>query len=711
MVFSEDIPPELVEELSFLLTEVEDGFPADRVAELVSSHDVEGPLFAYHLARYAVTRGVAVADQSDFFTHLSGDNPHPGLFFWLAYDAVLRGQVGLFTAHWERYSTFDLETLDRPFLDEALIIPEDPAFTLVEVIVHPRQQQLLRWVQQNLLPEPADEHQSEETTEDKQLTAEERLDNQLVEFLGPLGVLLATFRAQQISLVRRPNAEDLQNLEVLLSDEALAEVDPYWEMRFLLLLVEWRAELALLYEAGEGLSDAKGLNSVLTNPLADVRIFQLEARLFFHQGQPTESREMLRSAEFMAKAHQALPDLAQVLELQGSLFPETQPEVTQALLDLTQSPDHNWLRGRSLALLGNFFVRGNEWGQAENVLEQSLELLQNTQDEHMFCHALADLTYTALAQLQLRRAQELAQGLVVQSRPLLFQLRGRYLAALASLLQQDPHSSVDHLETAVREALTSSDDLLLPWFYELLGLTYMALDDWGTVAKYFGVAAKTYLDSSRFEEGVRNQLAQAYALALANNHGSALSILHNLLANELGDPELVQEVLWAIQNVALLSQEQVTTDIWEERWEELVSTDPLVDRLYKVKWGRSSPTQTGAVLGSVVEDLSSPPTVQERELLAWTLSTFLLHPREPSALEEAHRLFDLHLSEVQSLRFLAPQRGLGELFRRVVGDDPSDPREKLKRGQLRELLQSKATVLATVRVILPNLPFPEVFGR
>ena len=129
--------------LNTLIDDAEGILPVESCKAFFISNSLTDKEIAYQFAKYLVYKGLNISSHESFFDLFSENDKNPGLKFWVAYDALIRGNIEIFKLLWEKYISIELKNYDHLFSKESLVIPEDPIFINVADIVHDHQQRLI----------------------------------------------------------------------------------------------------------------------------------------------------------------------------------------------------------------------------------------------------------------------------------------------------------------------------------------------------------------------------------------------------------------------------------------------------------------------------------------------------------------------------------------------------------------------------------------
>ena len=555
----------LVSESAFHLLEdifsAQEGvFPEEELKIFIQDNDLYHEDFFYGLAKYAFYRGTDISSKDDFFNYFSDkfDFHHPGTLFWRSYDALLnRGNISLFYVLWEKYVAIELKNYTTPFIYEALVIPEDPAFITVNELVHPHQQRLIKH-----FVHPKD---------NKKVIDDTEFDSLLESVIHHYSIILSFFRMKQLIFQRNVTFIDVKNLEDIISGEKIHIVGAYWEIRFLLTSAYWRLELGSILEVIELVNQIKALNSIAMNPLIDSHIFHIESIIAYNEKQYTEYNELVNSAYFLANEYQYNTQLFDILLTKAAFDKDNFNMVIEEIFSLTDDKSFPIVRANVYFLLANYHIENKNWNQAEKELLKASKILQQfTLYSKLYYQVIADFTFVLLNSHQLNEALESGMILIDNKVPLLIRIRGHYLLALALLLSDSVKESIEYLEEGLRTALEYNEKISLPWFYELLGLIYISQSDWITAQNYFELTYKAYFEVNNSEEGYRSKIISAFLLSIDANYGIAFSQLQGLLSLEIAQLDILEELIWSIQSVILMSKEHVAFENYNTIWHEQI---------------------------------------------------------------------------------------------------------------------------------------------
>ena len=462
---------DLIHDLEYIFNDAEGFFPAEQLEVYISSNSIPLSQFLYDLVRYSVFRGTEIAIEENFFLTLEStlSNPIPGVVFWRAYDALIRGNIEQFERLWEKYVSIELKNYDRSFIFESIIIPEDPIFLNVESMVHDHQQRILK----NFV------HPQVAGTE----LSNKEYDKLLQDFLGDYSLLLSFFRLFQASFERNISFKDLDNLLALITEENIESLGPYWESRFLSTICYWKVTLGLVFDVVDNLTRLKNLNSEACNYLLDSQIFHIEALMAF-KNNSSDSHELLNSAYFLAKEYHFFYQSVEVLLTKLELEPDSVSQTAETIFSLTSERRHSLIHAKIYALLGSFFIQEKNWSEAEKNLLQSSKLVQGSYDKKTYYQVIADFSYVLVVTRQLHEALEASTVLLDDSVSILYRIRGFYLYGLTLLLLDRKSESIEILEEGIRVALSHDEHISLPWFYELLELIYVSSQDFENASRY-----------------------------------------------------------------------------------------------------------------------------------------------------------------------------------------------------------------------------------
>jgi hypothetical protein len=542
-----ELSDEKFQELENIFFDAEGIFPFDQLNYFINNFVTNIKSFLYALAKYAVYRGIEIASQDEFFNQFdeSGSINHPGTIFWRAYDALIRGKIPVFKKIWSYYEAQELKNYSQPFIAESIVIPEDPLFLNVQTIVYEHQQRLIN----HFVLEKCD----------SKTVSDSDFDTILQTFLGKSSLLLSFFRLQQFIFQRNLTFLDLDNLLALITEENMDTLGSYWEIRFLTIISYWKVELGLVFDVVENLLRLKNLNSVATSFLVESQIFHLEAQIAFKNNQILDCNELLQSSYFLATEFDFFFHRIEVLFSKLALDKESIAETIKTFFEVTSEKDHPLIRSRVYANLGAYYIQEKNWSEAEKNLLQSSKLIQGSFDKKTYFQVISDFSYVLVISNQLKEALEASAVLLDDNVPLLFRIRGFYIHGLTLFLLQQQNNAIDIIEEGLRITLTFKEHISLPWFYELLSLIYISLNDWETASSYGQLAFKSYFDSSNFEAGNRSKIISSYLLALKKDFGSSFNLIQSTYA-EISSGELQLEAFTCLQSIVIASHEPINLE-------------------------------------------------------------------------------------------------------------------------------------------------------
>ena len=550
---------DFIQDLESIFNDSEGFFPTDQLQVFIKNNIISLDVFSADLVRYAVYRGTEIDSQKEFFSFLASEisNPIPEIPFWRAYDALVRGHLTVFKKLWNDYESIELKNYNTKFISEALVIPEDPIFLNVEPLVHGHQQRLVKHF---VL--------SKETSKD--LTDKE-YDALLLNSLETFSLLLSFFRLFQATFVRAITFLDLDNLLALVTEDNLDSLGPYWETRFLSAICYWKTSLGLVFDVVDNLTRLKNLNSEASNFLVESQIFHIEALIAF-KNNSSDSAELLQSAYFLATEYHFTYQTLEVLFSKLELFPDDTIKTAEMIFSITNENDYPLIKARVYAILGAYYIQQKNWSEAEKHLLQSSKLVQGSYDKKTYYQVIADFSYVLVITRQLQDALESSIILLDDNVSILYRIRGFYLYGLTLLLLEQKTEAIEILEEGIRVALTHKEHISLPWFYELLEVIYLSLNDFENASRYSNLTYKAYFDSSNSEGGYREKIASSYILALEKDYGRAVNQISGLL-HELSSIELQSEAYSALQSFLLSSKENIQGEKFVERWSTIDSQE------------------------------------------------------------------------------------------------------------------------------------------
>lgn len=547
-------------------------FPADQLRTYIENYSDNLESLAYSLVKYAFYKGTAIATQDEFFSYLSDriGKELPEVAFWRAYDALIRGNLDTFEKLWSLYMSIELKNYKKDFIIEALVIPEDPIFLNVELIVHDHQQRLIhQFVLQDALSKSF---------------SDTEYDVAFQKYIGKYSLLLSVFRLFQSSFDRDIIFNDLDNLLTLLPADVIDSLGPYWELRFLSIICYWKTSLGLVFDVVDNLTMLKNLNGYATNMLIESQIFHIEALLSYKNNQKLDSIELLQSAYYVAKEYGFFYQSIDVLFSKFTIDTDNLSETTELILLLTNDKTYPLIRAKLYALLGAYYIQEKNWSEAENKLLQASKLVQGSYDKKTYYQVIADFSYVLVITRQLQLALESSIVLLDDHVSLLYRIRGFYLYGLSLALLDQMKDAIEIIEEGIRIALSFKEHISLPWFYELLEFIYLSMNDKETALRYSNLTFKAYFDASKSDEGYRSKIRSSYILALNKDFGRSFTQVMSLFSEHL-TPALQYESYSVLQLAFLVSQETSLSSKISEIWNNVNILDhsgPLMS-LVKLK--------------------------------------------------------------------------------------------------------------------------------
>ena len=535
---------DLLEDLEAIFYDCEGKFPIDQLEIFINNNNFDVKEFSENLVQYAVFKGTEIATQDDFFSFITAKigKVSPKVILWRCYDALIRGNLDVFEKLWSIYTSIELKNYSKNFIIEAIVIPEDPVFLNVTAIVHDHQQRVIK---QFILP-------ADQTKE----LADADFDALLQEYTGDYSLVLSYFRLLQSSFQRNVAFQDLDNLLTLLRDDNISSLGPYWECRFLATMCSWKVSLGLIFDVVDNLNQFKNLNVEASNFLFESQIFLLEAQIAFKNNNVQDSKELLQSALYLAQEYKFFYQLMEVIFAKFEIDIQSLSETVELLFSLTNEKHHPLVRAKMYANLGAYYIQQKNWSEAEKNLLTASKLVQGSYDKKTYYQVISDFSYVLVITNQLHEALEASRVLLDDNVSILYRIRGFYLYALTLLLLGQKNDCIEILVEGIRIVISFKEHISLPWFYELLEIIYLSLNDIETALRYSNLTYKAYFESSDAEFGYRSKLISSYLLALQNDFGHAVTQLSGLLS-EITTPEQQLEVYSAIQTILIASQESI----------------------------------------------------------------------------------------------------------------------------------------------------------
>ena len=686
---------DLIEDLESIFNDSEGLFPADQLEVYISNNTLPLDHFLYDLSRYAVFRGVEIAKQDSFFATFESKltSPHPGITFWRAYDALIRGNITIFKQLWTFYVSIELKNFTEPFIHESIVIPEDPLFLNVEEFVHDQQQRIIKHF--ILHKDSIDDIPDQE------------YDKLLQDFLGEYSLLLSFFRLFQSSFERNIGFSDLDNLLTLITEENLTSLGPYWESKFLSAICYWKVSLGLVFDVVDNLTRLKNLNHDASNFLLESQIFHIEALIAFKNNSP-DSSELLNSAYFLAKEYNFFYQAIEVLLTKLELETDSISQNVESIFSLTSNQNYPLIRARIYALLGSYYIHQKNWQEAEKNLLQSSKLVQGSYDKKTYYQVIADFSYVLVVTRQLQEALESSVVLLDDNVYILYRIRGFYLYGLTLLLLDRKTESIEILEEGIRVALTHEEHISLPWFYEILQLVYVSLNDIENASRYSNLTYKAYFESSSSDSGYRSKIASSYILALGKDYGRALTQITGMLS-ETSATDLQFEAYSALETIILGSKEQIKIDSFKDVWNsvELLETDSKLRSLLNLK--KDLITNSNPIdFFSLIEIESSTEQFTEKSLDAEIYLLWLLFNKKSE--NSINKFFDYTEKLVQffsslHVKFISTDYTI-DVIKKIASSNKINLKEKVIISSEDEfILFSGIFVINLLRIILDNLPF------
>ena len=417
--------------------------------------------------------------------------------------------------------------------------------------------------------------------------SESDYDELIFNYLEEYSLLLSFFRLFQSSFERIISFSDLDNLLALITDDNIHTLGPYWELRFLTAISYWKASLGLVFDVVDNLVRLKNLNSLASNFLVDSQIFHIEALIAFKSNSP-DSLELLQSALFLATEYNFLYQTIDVLLTKAEIDPDHFFDTINQAFTLADVNIHPLIHAKLYALLGAHYIQEKKWTEAEKNLLQSSKLVQGSYDKKTYYQVVADFSYVLVVTRQLQDALESSIVLLDDNVSVLYRIRGFYLYGLTLLLLDQKSESIEIIEEGIRIALTHKEHISLPWFYEILNLIYLSLNDFENASRYGNLTYKAYFDSSDSDAGHRSKLVNTFLLCLENDYGRALNQITGLLYEV--PSELIQyESYSALLTVLLGSQESLELNKFNDIWDAIKELDSvsLIRTLIDTKYGKN----------------------------------------------------------------------------------------------------------------------------
>lgn len=688
MDLQELIPENIYLKMLEIINDAEGLLPVVDLKEFILENSLTSREIAYTLAKLLLLKGFDISKADTFFEIYPNNKINPGLYFWRAYDALLRGNIVTFRQLWGNYIIIELKHYEEYFIKESIVIPEDPIFINVKNIVHDHQQRLLNYF---ILSE-----------EEKKTVTDITLDQKLEVFLGKFSSLLAFFRIQHIQFRRNITIDDLKNLDILIKDSTIDSLGSYWEIRFLTLLSYWRIELGVIYEAIESISQLKLLNSVSLNNLVESQIFHLESIISIKNNNKENFFELLQSAEYLASEYNYIYQYAEILISRAKYDQDNFLEVISKVEAITNESDHKFVRAKIYSLLGSYFINRKDWKNAEIELMKASKFLHEKFDLKLYYQVVSDFSYVLIISNQIKQSLEGSAVLLEDDVPMLYRLRGFYLYGVGSLLSNDLNVAISSLEEGIRVALNHKEELSLPWFYEFLGIIHITTNTYDVALRYFELTFKAYYDISYTKEGYRAKIITCYLLALNNQFGMAFTQIQSLLANEISDLQILTEILWGLQSIILLSEEKIEDEnfikIWNNQIKPSNDNDILLDLYYsKHEWIKS--INKGSKENLLVLDPSEDFILRNSmnlELMIWDI---ILSINENNYASIKDSIFNFIISQLDHIKL---DFNLINTIKTILADNDFETVVKNKKTMIKV-----SFVLAIIRLAKFNLPFPE----